>query len=137
YINDMKVKIESAKSFYYPDIMVSCEPFEAESVFKIRPVLLVEVLSHSTKQTDLREKLVAYQGIESLQEYVVVHQDRQQVDIYRRVSGKDWELIVFTPLHDVVLTALPGDHLRLPFRLIYEGYEPPARVKENESAYQA
>src|SRR5262249_26861704 len=56
YMVDMKVRVEAADTFYYPDVMVTCEPFAAKSVFKSRPVLLVEVLSLGTELVDRREK---------------------------------------------------------------------------------
>jgi len=135
YMNDMKVRIQSHKTYYYPDIMVSCEPFDAKSVFKNEPALLTEVLSPSTTQIDKREKLVAYQKIASLKEYVVVYQDRQKIEVYRRESDGNWELLLFSPGEDLVLESLPNGHLRLPFATIYEGYQPPHRVKEDESCY--
>jgi Uma2 family endonuclease len=136
YINDMKVKIKRAKSYYYPDIMVTCEPFESKSVFKAAPVLIVEVLSPSTTQVDKREKLVAYQKIASLKEYLIVYQDRQRVDLYRRVSNDDWEVLILGSDDELVLQWLPKGPLHLPFSLIYEGYNPPCIVKESESEYR-
>src|SRR5579871_5059323 len=38
---DMKVRVEGASSFYYPDVMVTCEPFSAKSVYKTSPNLIV------------------------------------------------------------------------------------------------
>src|SRR5262245_10533263 len=43
YMVDMKVRVEAVDSFYYPDVMVTCEPFVAKSVFKSKPIILVEV----------------------------------------------------------------------------------------------
>lgn len=135
YSNDMKVRIESAKSYYYPDIMVSCEQFEAKSVFKTAPVLLVEVLSPSTASIDRREKLIAYERIESVKEYVVVYQDRQQVELYSKNSNNEWELVEFGGDDNLILKSLPCGDLIIPFGKIYRGYNPPRRVKEEESTY--
>ena len=52
--------------------------------------MIVEVLSTSTEGIDRREKLHAYQGIDSLQEYVMVSQEEQKVGLYRR-DGKYWQ----------------------------------------------
>jgi Uma2 family endonuclease len=60
YISDVKVRVEAANSFYYPDVMVSCEPFDHKSVFTSTPRLIVEVLSRSTAAIDRREKVLAY-----------------------------------------------------------------------------
>jgi Uma2 family endonuclease len=136
YYNDMKVRIQSTTSFYYPDIMVSCEPFEAKNVFKSSPVLLLEVLSPSTKHIDRREKLVAYQKIASLREYVIVDQDRKKVEVYSRQLNREWEFTVVTGEQHLMLESLPNGPLSLSLSAIYEGYEPPSRVQESESSYE-
>lgn len=64
----MKVRVEAVDAFYYPDVMVTCEPFVARSVFKSKPILLVEVLSPWTEVSDRREKLSSYFKLESLME---------------------------------------------------------------------
>jgi Uma2 family endonuclease len=135
YMNDMKVRIQIASSYYYPDIMVSCEGFQSKSVFKEQPVLLVEVLSPSTKQIDLREKLVAYQKITTLKEYVIVHQDRQQIDVHRRVDGESWEFETLSREQDLQLHSLPNGVFAMSFDTIYGDYNPPSRVKEDEESY--
>jgi Uma2 family endonuclease len=134
FSSDMKVRIESAKSYYYPDVMVSCEPYEAKSVFKSNPVLLVEVLSPSTAPIDKREKMIAYTKIESLKEYVIVHQDRQRVEIYRRQSD-GWELITVNSGQQLKLESVPKGPLAVPLSTIYEGCSPPSRVKEETGFY--
>jgi len=92
FISDMKVKIKVQKAniFYYPDIFVSCEANHRERYFKTSPNLIVEVLSNSTKTTDKREKRLNYQNIESLQEYVLVSQDEIKVEVYRKNSEGNW-----------------------------------------------
>ena len=52
--------------FYYPDLLLSCDPTDRETYYRSRPCLLVEVLSDSTARIDSREKLFAYQTIPSL-----------------------------------------------------------------------
>lgn len=136
YMNDMKVRIETAKSYYYPDIAITCESFEAKSVFKCSPVILIEVLSPSTAQIDRREKLIAYQAITSLQEYLLVSQDRQMVELYRRISGDDWELFVLGVNDELVLQSFPQQPLQIPFSIIYENYNPPIRIKEDQAFYE-
>jgi Uma2 family endonuclease len=131
YINDMKVRIEQAESYYYPDIMVSCEPFEPKSVSKSKPVLIIEVLSPGTAAIDRREKLIAYKKIASLREYVLVYQNKQRVELYRRNSDGQWEFEVLTG-EDVSLESLPNGPFALPFSVIYKDYNPPLMVKESE-----
>ncbi len=89
FMSDMKVQVE--KVFYYPDVMVVCSPVDPESLFQSAPVLLVEVLSKSTEAKDRLEKLVAYQSLPTVKEYVLVSQDKVSIDIYRRRED-GWQL---------------------------------------------
>lgn len=90
YVSDMKVRIAGGPVYYYPDVMLSCEPASADSVFKEAPCLLVEVLPASAAATDTREKLQAYQGIPSLRYYVLVESERIGVSYYLRGADADW-----------------------------------------------
>jgi Uma2 family endonuclease len=79
--------------FYYPDLMVCCDPREQASHYREHPCLLVEVLSDSTRGNDLREKLMAYTRIDALQAYLVLEQDRPEAILYRRDREWDPELL--------------------------------------------
>lgn len=59
--------------------MVTCDPEDTEPTFKTRPCLIVEVTSPSTTDVDLRDKLLEYRRIESLQSYLIVFQDERRV----------------------------------------------------------
>ena len=95
FFSDMKVKIEELDIFYYPDISVTCNSKDQEKYFLKYPCLLVEVLSAATKRIDKNEKLVNYLEINSLQEYVIVSQDRVKVEIYRKDESGNWNVTVF------------------------------------------
>ncbi len=74
----MKVvgKTNDNKPFaYYPDIMAACGENTDDPYYRTNPILIVEVLSSSTKRVDLQEKFDNYTQIPSLLEYVVVSQD--------------------------------------------------------------
>ena len=66
FIVDVKVFIDALNFFYYPDIVVACDPEDDDDYFVKRPVLVVEVESPSTVAIDRREKLMAYRKVESL-----------------------------------------------------------------------
>lgn len=86
FIAEMKLRVRTAlaENFYYPDVMVSCDPGDTARHWVDRPCLIVEILSDSTTRFDLNEKFVTYRGIESLAEYLVVAQDARQVVMHRR-----------------------------------------------------
>ncbi|OQW92439.1 MAG: hypothetical protein BWK79_14645 [Beggiatoa sp. IS2] len=92
YASDMKVKIETADCYYYPDISVTCDKQDRETNndFILAPQLIVEVLSKSTEQFDRTDKFLDYQRIPSLQEYVLVSQDKIQVECYRKQHSGEW-----------------------------------------------
>lgn len=88
----MKVRLDFMRYglFYYPDVMVACDPTDNDRYFRRRPKLLIEVLS-ADENKDLVERYLAYQRIASLEEYVVASQDpaHPAVHIFRREDG--WE----------------------------------------------
>lgn len=94
--SDMKVVGESIKNqpfSYYPDIMAACDENKDSPYYRTNPLLIIEVLSPSTKRIDLTEKLENYKQITSLLEYVVVSQDTPWIRIYRRRNH--WQLETF------------------------------------------
>ena len=84
--SDTKVRIRHGSDvrFYYPDIMVVCEPNSLDDVFQDHPVVIFEVLYESTARTDRVEKLRAYQTLPSLRAYVVVESERLGLTCHHR-----------------------------------------------------
>ena len=71
YISDMKVRIGEDSAYYYPDLLVSCDPADHKrNYIKQSPLLIVEILSSSTEAYDRGDKFAFYRQLESLQEYV-------------------------------------------------------------------
>ena len=96
-IADMKARIESLNRFYYPDVMVTCDPRDLEtSTYKRFPSLIVEVLSDSTEAGDRGDKFVDYQELETLREYVLINTKRQRVECFRRNEQALWVLQFYT-----------------------------------------
>ena len=120
FMVDMKVRVEAVDAFYYPDVMVTCEPFVAKSVFKSKPILLVEVLSPGTELTDRREKLSAYFKLESLIEYVLISQDEKRVELYRRDKRGKIQMLVLGADDEVRFESPPNGALTLTMDDIYE-----------------
>jgi len=120
---DMKVRIPAGLpnqelSFYYPDIVVACEPEkEPDAFFRAYPSLIVEVLSPSTRATDLREKRAAYLRIDPLEYFLLVETDRMDVTVYRR-AGRNWEIMRWKQPDDII--HLGGIECELTLAQIYE-----------------
>jgi Uma2 family endonuclease len=121
FIADVKVRLQIARTeiFYYPDVVVACDPHDTDRFFTSYPRVVVEVLSPDTERIDRREKFLSYTQIETVEEYVLVAQDRMEVTLFRRSA--DWQPEVLRQ---------PQEHLRLasiefglPLRLVYEGVQ--------------
>ena len=116
---DLRVKVTQTDSYFYPDIVVVCgEPRAEDNVFDtlLNPTLIVEVLSASTEMYDRDEKFTHYRQIDSLQEYILISQDRVQVVQYRR-HEPEWIPTVFRALQDVV--PLVSIRCELPLQSVY------------------
>ena len=113
----LRVQISAEDVFYYPDVMVTCDPRNTDAYFKRFPQVLMEVLSPQTEPTDRREKFLSYIQIETLEEYVLVAQDKLEVTVFRRANKWQPE-IVQKPEEQLRLNSLA---FTLPLDLVYEG----------------
>lgn len=89
FMSDMKVR--QGDNFYYPDLVVTCQSATGIYYYVTDPVLIVEVLSPTTERQDRLEKRLAYQQLPTLQEYVLIAQDRIQAEVHRRMED-GWEI---------------------------------------------
>lgn len=101
FFGDIKVRVTS-KVYYYPDVLVSCEENPDDPYFRNNPILIIEVTSPSTKKIDRREKLLFYQQMPSVQEYVVVDQHKMNVEVHRRQPNGGWITYYFNEKSDIV-----------------------------------
>ena len=101
FFGDIKVQVTN-NVYYYPDVLVSCEENPESQYFRNEPILIIEVTSRSTENTDRREKLLFYQQMPSVQEYAVVDQYRMKVEVHRRQPNGSWLTYFFTQPDDSV-----------------------------------
>lgn len=107
YKSDMRVHIPIQRYFTYPDISVVCgkrEFFEEKAL--MNPVLILEVLSESTKGYDRGAKFRLYSSIASLQEYTLVSPHERSVEIFRRNAHGRWGLYQFSGEENVELASI-------------------------------
>ncbi len=116
----VKLYLKKERSYFYPDVMVTCEPrlleLDAQVQVVDSPVLIVEVLSPSTEGIDRREKLRAYRTLPSLKEYALVSQDECRVELHRRRGDIGWDIITFEPGDAVEFASV---ELQLPIADVY------------------
>ena len=91
--SDTKIRIERYNKFVYPDAVVICEKpefYQNRQDTITNPLLIVEVLSDSTKDYDRTTKYEYYRSIPSFQEYVLIHQAIQHVSVYTKQPDQTW-----------------------------------------------
>lgn len=95
YGPDLRVHIPENGLFTYPDISVFCgdpesSPLDADAL--IQPVVIIEILSASTKSYDRGTKFQLYRAIPALREYVLIDSDSMLIEAFRLNSTGHWEL---------------------------------------------
>jgi Uma2 family endonuclease len=121
YTADLAVRTQDLR-VRRPDVTVDCEAGENDALEADRPTAVFEVLSPSTRQTDLVRKLNEYQGLSSLRHIVLVEQSAASITVYSRASGEDaWKSQDLDGLEGEV--DLPAIGVRLPATEIYAEVE--------------
>ena len=91
WVADMKVRVKADSAYYYPDVVATCDATdlspEAPKDYVEAPKLVLEVLSDSTESVDRREKLLSYRRLPSLEEYVLIDQNKPWVEVYRHTPA--------------------------------------------------
>jgi len=120
--SDLRVKVDVTGLYTYPDVVFVCdEPQFEDDMFDtlLNPRAIVEVLSDSTEKYDRGAKFVQYRCVASLQEYVLVAQDRPLVERYVRQADDSWLLTAFDDLTQMLsFTSIP---VQMTLAEIYRG----------------
>lgn len=93
YTADLKIRVpgQSSNRYYLPDLVVVCNSNLEEHDVETTPCLIVEILSVSTRKTDLMHKSGDYQSLPSLQGYLIVDSEQQEVSLHRRTE-QGWQI---------------------------------------------
>lgn len=122
--SDQMVSTPGQEAGFYPDLMVICgERLHLRSEAMTSPLMVLEVLSPSTRAFDLSEKLKQYKRISALRHIVFVESERHEVSVYSRQAGELWPASpeVYESLDSSV--SLSALELELPMREIYQDVE--------------
>jgi Uma2 family endonuclease len=93
FLNDVKLRVDSADAYCYPDVMVTCSPADArDPLIQREPLLLVEVLSPSSASYDRGGKFAAYRSLPTLREVLLVDPDARSCDLFRLGERGLWKL---------------------------------------------
>jgi Uma2 family endonuclease len=118
YVSDMKLRIEAADAFFYPDVLVTCDAKDHQAeIYMISAVLIVEILSPSTEAYDRGEKFAAYRKVPTLREYLLIDPESRRVEIYRVGTEGQWVLTEVTRDGTLSLTSVD---LQVPVKQLFE-----------------
>lgn len=95
YGSDMKIEVDKARHYTYPDISIVCGDarFAADRDDTVtNPVVIVEVLSESTRDYDRGSKFTAYRNIPSLRDYLLIDQYSFHVEYFFKDENGRWGL---------------------------------------------
>lgn len=107
--DDLRIRVIATGLATYADAAVICgDPIRdpASPTHVTNPIVIVEVLGKSTEAYDRGEKREHYQQIASLREYVLVAQDRREIEVYTRPTGGSWQRSVYRAAQTVDLPSI-------------------------------
>jgi Uma2 family endonuclease len=136
--NDIRIKCRS-NLYTYADTLIVCGERELlkyqglETL--LNPKVIFEVLSESTESYDRGRKFQHYQSIPSLQEYVLVAQDRPHVDHFVREQDGSWRLRMINGIESTLQLATVD--CELPFRAVFDGVTFPPEPEQTLPAAEA
>lgn len=87
YYEGFKVKTPNG-NFFYPDVLI-CHS-NASKYYTDQPILIVEVLSDTTRKFDLTDKFIQYQKLDTLLYYLCIEPEQQVVFFYYKQEDGEW-----------------------------------------------
>lgn len=95
YPSDMRVRVDKTDLYTYPDVSIVCgeqqftdDPFDVLT----NPIVIIEILSPSTQDYDRVGKFHHYRALDSLQEYIMIAQEKYRIEHYVRQKNNQWLL---------------------------------------------
>ena len=98
-----------------PDVLVDCGPFDADDLTAKTPVLVIEVLSRSTRQMDMLRKTAEYKTVPSMRYILLIDPDDVVAIFHSRLSDGHWTEVPLiggeteVPMPDLNITLLLAD----------------------------
>jgi Uma2 family endonuclease len=118
FASDMRVHIAAANAYFYPDVVVSCDPGDLTAKEGIRaPTAIFEVLSLSTAAFDRGDKFAAYRSAPSLKDYILIEPESKRVEIFSRNADDSWKM---TDVTGGAALIIPSLAITLALEVIFE-----------------
>ncbi len=122
--SDLRIHVPATTFYTYPDAAIVCgklESYDENFDIALNPIVIVEVLSPSTKSYDRGEKFMLYRSIKTLQEYILIDSLSVKVEHHTKQSNNTWLLQEFSLMEDVLF--ISSIHYSFALSELYEGVE--------------
>lgn len=114
YTSDIKVSSEDGNVYFYPDVvLVKANEQAGDDYIAINPVLIVEILSDSTRSYDAVDKYIQYRKIPTLKYYLLVEPETMLITCLTKQDDGEWISNIYTK-PDVLV---PLDKLNVSIRV--------------------
>jgi Uma2 family endonuclease len=130
--SDLRLRVTPAGLYTYPDVMVVCgEPRYADDRTDtlLNPVLIIEVLSKSTRGYDRGEKFQFCRTLPSLLEYLTISQEGPHIEHWTRQRENHWDFVDLDDLGQNVELSSIG--CVLPLAEVYYNIELPGASRDS------
>ncbi len=124
FIGDVRLGLPRFRRYVYPDVMI----IEGKPVYDgsgqttvTNPLVIIEVLSKSTRNYDKGDKFYFYRSIPEFREYILIDQERYHVEQYAKTAENKWLLTEYDGQEAVL--AMTAVSLEIPLVDLYEGVE--------------
>jgi Uma2 family endonuclease len=119
YFENVKCKIQGEEYYTYPDVFITTQKVDLENKYvKQHPLLIVEVLSDSTRMYDRVDKFIQYQKINALKYYITIEPEVFVVLCFTKDEQGEWQAAIYTKLEEVIDLKLLS--IELPLQSIYK-----------------
>lgn len=118
--SDMRIHIPKNTLLTYPDTSIICSKISFLDLDKdtaTLPIVLIEILSPSTKNYDRGEKFKLYRDIPTLREYILIDSENINVEVFRLNEQGHWELEEYRSIVDAL--TIPSVEVTVPLKEIY------------------
>ncbi len=105
YGSDMRIHIPENTLFTYPDISIICGDVISSNEDEntaVKPTVIIEILSPSTRNYDRGEKFMLYRAIPALKDYLLV--DSQSIHVEHFAINKEglWQLKEYNKIDEEI-----------------------------------
>jgi len=118
--SDMRVETPNSL-ITYPDVSIFCgEPKLSENQCSLlNPIVIIEVLSPSTRAYDQGNKFLLYRSIPSFQDYLLIDSEKLHIQHFRKADNNEWILHDYFSVDDKIYLNSIQESIRI--AEIYEG----------------